>query len=397
MISGPLVELLYEPASIQRWNDHIRPAQGFTELDKQAQKMVFAYILGKFEEGAGARVDWLKVIEYGLFELLHRTKLTDIKPPIFHRLMAEKGVEINEWVLGRYRGQAYLNGGLFERFEGYLGGGALGSLEQRIIGASHYLATKWEFDIVYGLNPGLYGLEKERRQIEAQLGQHSSLCGVKEVVESQATKNLANLISQLRFQLRWGQTPRVPQTSVLGHSLIVALLSYFCSIQIGACPKRIYNNYFCGLFHDLPEVLTRDIVAPVKRAVEGLDEIIKDIESAEVEEALYPLLPESWRDEVRYFVEDEFQDRIVRGGARLSGVSLDDYNEDVYSPVDGEILKACDQLAAHVEAFLSFRHGIKSQHLREAVSSIFSAYKDRFIHGVNFGEVFHYFDPVNLA
>ena len=50
MISKPILELLYEAAHIQRWNDHMRPSQGFTELDKQAHKMIFAYVIARFEE-----------------------------------------------------------------------------------------------------------------------------------------------------------------------------------------------------------------------------------------------------------------------------------------------------------------------------------------------------------
>lgn len=74
MLTGQLLELIYEAASIQRWNDHIRPPQGFTELDKQAHKMIFAYVLGKFEEdsGSGLEFDWIRLIEGGLFEFLHR-------------------------------------------------------------------------------------------------------------------------------------------------------------------------------------------------------------------------------------------------------------------------------------------------------------------------------------
>ena len=43
-------------------------------------------------------------------------------------------------------------------------------------------------------------------------------------------------------------------------------------------------TFLCGLFHDLPEVLTRDIISPVKRSVPGLDELIKKIEERLVTE-----------------------------------------------------------------------------------------------------------------
>ena len=112
MITKELLELLFEAASIQRWNDHNRP-EHFTELDKQAHKMIYAYVLAKFEEtDRGMAVDWCALIEGFLFEYLHRVVLTDIKPPVFHRLMAEKGAQLNEWVLEQLNEQlAPLEGG----------------------------------------------------------------------------------------------------------------------------------------------------------------------------------------------------------------------------------------------------------------------------------------------
>ena len=63
MITKELLELLFEAASIQRWNDHNRP-EHFTELDKQAHKMIYAYVLAKFEEtDRGMAVDWCALIE----------------------------------------------------------------------------------------------------------------------------------------------------------------------------------------------------------------------------------------------------------------------------------------------------------------------------------------------
>ena len=38
---------------------------------------------------------------------------------------------------------------------------------------------------------------------------------------------------------------------------------------------------------DLPEVLTRDIVSPVKASVEGLDSLIKEIEDDQMDKIIY--------------------------------------------------------------------------------------------------------------
>ena len=41
------LRFIYQAASIQRWNDHIRPHWGFTELDKQSHKMFYAYVISR--------------------------------------------------------------------------------------------------------------------------------------------------------------------------------------------------------------------------------------------------------------------------------------------------------------------------------------------------------------
>ena len=65
-----LLERFYEAASMNRWNDHIRPNE-LTELDKQAHKMVIAYVIAKFEENdREIDINWQKLIEGGIFEFL---------------------------------------------------------------------------------------------------------------------------------------------------------------------------------------------------------------------------------------------------------------------------------------------------------------------------------------
>ena len=71
IVKKPLLLKIYEAASMQRWNDQIRMVE-LTELDKQAHKMIAAYVLGKFEESSGNRqINWTSIIEAGLFEFLH--------------------------------------------------------------------------------------------------------------------------------------------------------------------------------------------------------------------------------------------------------------------------------------------------------------------------------------
>ena len=396
MIGKQLLELVYDAAGIQRWNDHIRPAKGFTELDKQSHKMFFAYVIARFEEtDRHAEINWRGLVEGGIFEFLHRIVLTDIKPPIFHKLMEQKGEKLNTWVLEQLADVLKdVGGGFYDKFKTYLFDASYCALEKRILKASHYLATNWEFSIIYNMNLNIYGLEETRTEIANEIEEHYDLAGVQKLSLGKKTKNFLDLVGQLRFQQRWAQSPRVPETSVMGHMLVVAILSYLCSVEMGGCDRRVVNNYLGGLLHDLPEVLTRDIISPVKRSVEGIEELIKEIENRQVEERIFPLLPPVWQKEIRYFIEDEFKSKVMDGGGIriLSSHEINErYNKCQYSPLDGEIIRGCDHLAAYIEAYLSISQGISSHYLRDGHRSLYETYRDKAISGVDFGALFDYF------
>jgi putative hydrolase of HD superfamily len=266
--------------------------------------------------------------------------------------------------------------------------------EKKILNASHYMVTNWEFGIIYRMNEGLYGIEETKQNLHKQLEEHQDIDGVRKLVFNHKAMDFLSLMGQLRFQLRWAQTQRIPETSVAGHMLIVALLSYMITLQLDPCEKRRYNNFFAGLFHDLPEVLTRDIISPVKNSIGGLGELIKAIEDRQMEEMLLPLLPEEWRQEIRYFTEDEFSGKIIMDEkvvtASTEAISLS-YNEDVYSPVDGGIIEFCDKFAAYMEAYLSIKHGITSKNLVEGHRDLYKRFARTNIAGIEAGVLFDYF------
>ena len=124
--------------------------------------------------------------------------------------------------------------------------------------------------------------------------------------------------------------------------------------------------------------------------------IYTDIEKRQIAEKILPLLPSEWHKEILYFAENEFADRaIIDGKIKLLSHPeeiSEKYNEDQYSAVDGSILKGCDHLAAFVEAWLSIRHGITSQHLREGEEKIREMYKSKSIAGISFAEIFGKFN-----
>ncbi len=386
---------MFDAAYMQRWNDKVRPVD-FVELDKQAHKMLIAYFLGKFDEKSKG-FDWTEIIEGGLFELLQRIVITDLKPPIFYRIKQdpERYRQLSDWVYKEIEPVISPLGRDFcKRFREFFRQKEEG-LNRRILDASHFYATKWEFNILERSNPEGYEMDVIKQSIESKQEEFADLKGMSQLMQHVNYKNFIDLCGQLRFQTRWANLHRIPKTSVIGHSLFVANLSYLFSLEIGACKKRCVNNYFTGLFHDLPEVLTRDIISPVKRAIDGLGDLIKQYEKEQMEKEIYSLIPGQWHDEVRMFTENEFYS-IVRIDKRVKRVASDEisakYNRDRYNPRDGELVKASDNLAAFIEAYVAIKNGGHNQEFQEAKLSCRNTYGRMRIAGINFGEIYADFE-----
>ena len=395
MIDKSLITLIYETASIQRWNDHIRPSAGFTELDKQAHKMFYAYVLAKCE--GEEHIDMQKLVEGGIAEFFHRCILTDIKPPIYHKLMQEKGEQINKWVIEQLRpSMENLGGGFFERLEKYFLDDNYAVLEKKILNAAHYYASNWEFRIIYSMNKYTYDIEKVKAGTYDDLKACNTFDGFTRFERDAFLQDFMSLIGKLRYQQRWAKAVRMPHTYVMGHMLVVAILSYFMTLELESpCKKRLVNNFFAGLFHDVPEALTRDIVSPIKKSVEGLGEILAEIESEQMHKVVYPMLPEEWHDEISYFTNDEFASKILVEGEpviKSSDEINENYNHDKFSPIDGQIIRGCDHLSAFIEAFMSISYGVSSEPIVSGYNQLQKDYRDKVIGGINFGVPFAYFD-----
>ena len=352
-LNADILYLFFNSANMNRWNDHMRPVD-LTELDKQAHKAAIAWVLAKFEESSGKTIDWRRIIEHTMFSFIQRAVLTDLKPQVFHKIASERRGPVNDYVLSEFdRLVPDSDPGFRARFEEYLGD-PKSTPEDAVIRAAHYLATRWEFNLIYDSNRSLYGIEGTRREINEQIEQHTDLIGVREIMATEETFDFIDLIGQLRFQQRWARTPRIPKTTVLGHSLMVADMMYLHDLDSGAVDREVYNDFYSGLFHDLPEVLTKDVISPIKENVSGLAAILEDYEHDLVESTIMPLLKEEWRDEFRHMVYEPFTDVDIPGFGRRNGTDL----------------KACDLMAAYMEANISRRYGISSNTLLEGERGI---------------------------
>ncbi len=406
-IRKSLLELIFSGSFMKRWNDKLRPME-LVEVDKQGHKMMAAwllYMLNSRDMGPAERLALGdEIIEGGLFDYLYRLVITDIKPPVFYQIKANKAdyERLTRWVISELRPKlACLGGDFIERFNAYLMAPEDEGLARRILNAAHLFASWSEFKLLKTLNRPDAEMAEIEKSFSDRLHAHSDLAGVPDFLAGDGTVlgRFAGMCGHLRFQTRWSQTPRIPETSVLGHLFVMACYSWFFSREAGACAARRQNNFFSGLFHDLPELLTRDIISPVKQSSSEIADLIKRYEERELTRLVMdPLAGGGFADvaaRLGYYlgleVGSEFH-ASIRGPGRAERIGSEDlcalYNEDSFDPKDGDLLRMCDRLAAFIEAYTALRTGISSDQLVQACWRIRQHFREHpSVAGVNIGSL----------
>lgn len=412
IIRKSLLELIFSGAFMKRWNDKLRPME-LVEVDKQAHKMIVAWLLfllnSRDLDVARKRALGETIVEGGLFDYLYRLVITDIKPPVFYRIKENPDDyrTLTEWVLSQLKPRiSPLGDDFMARMGDYLMQPEDKGLGRRILHAAHLYASYSEFKLLKSINQMDHELIEIEESFIDRLENMRDLKGVSELLDedNNVLGGFARMCGRLRFQKRWSQTPRVPETSVLGHMFIVATYSWFFSMEVGACRARSQNNFFCGLFHDLPELLTRDIISPVKAASQEIGDLIHEYEIRELNRVVLAPLKEGGYTDIAGRLEyllgleigSEFDATINRNGkiiaaseAQLAG----EFNQDTLDPKDGPLLKVCDSLAAYIEAHTALKNGISSDQLHQALYRIRERYNETpVVAGVQVGALLADFD-----
>jgi putative hydrolase of HD superfamily len=394
ILNSKLANELFRGFYIERWNERARNMP-FTEIDKHGHKLIIAYCIGKYEEMRGNFVDWNVIFQDSIFEFLRRIVISDIKSPIYQKIKQNKEVfkKLNEFVLSKYE-NIILDENFLKKFKSFLFYEVdRTNINYRIIDSSHIFASFWEFQFIKCANPFQHQNAKIEHEIFRKLYKYSDLSGIAKLLKNESITNFIDLCGQLRFQIRWAQTPRVPKTSVLGHIMLVTAFSYLISLDLQCCDKRLYNNFFGALFHDLAEAVTRDIISPVKRSSENLDNFIMELERDLAEKEIFPYVETDWIAELRYFTQNEFCNKIKLGQEnvveKLTTREISEkYNQNEFSAYDGEIIRFADHYAAYLEAKNSIEAGIKSKELIEASNEISEKYKSKTINNFALTELF---------
>lgn len=392
-IKKVFLQFIFSGAYMKRWNDKLRPMDMF-EVDKQAHKMIVAWLLLTInlrDKNQEERLELTRqVVEGGFFDYFYRLIITDIKPPVFYKIKENKDHyrALSDWVIGELEPVlSSLPDGVWERFKEWISRkieSDSDSPASQILDVAHIYTSSWEFNLIKDMNSFDEEIPEIAESFIKMQSKFSNLPGADELKKKldgkpcTALGRFASRCGQLRFQARWSQTPRIPETSVMGHMFMVGCYAYFYSLSIGACHTRALNNFFSGLVHDLPELLTRDIISPVKKSIKELEELLHNYEQQQLKSRIFePLIEDGYEDIVErlsYYLGletgSEFHSTINENGniKVMSFTELhENYNEDKFDPKDGELLKMCDELAAFLEAYTAVRNGVSSPELQCAI------------------------------
>lgn len=319
MINWDFAKWLFNGFMILRWTDYFRLTE-YSQIEKSAEQAMLTYLIGKEYEEAnnGKPLDWEYIVDNNIYSFLCKLATSDIKATISKQLKKDHLNELSGFIVGVYfdkhgkpKYQAKINK---QKLEDYLkppvdDPSASHYVENQICYIAHKLATFFEFRNIKKVNENSPDIDNVNNdisivKIKGKLKNEPILESIVDQLGN-SIDNIAIFVSffeKLRPQIRWSQTCRLPLTTVLGHSMYVATLTYFAikdlEIQRNA-EKYLVDSFYCALFHDLPESLTRDIISPVKTKIKGFEAKLSFYEYNEVKNKYISRIESrSWKTEL---------------------------------------------------------------------------------------------------
>lgn len=227
------------------------------------------------------------------------------------------------------------------------------SYEARIYKAATKIATYIEFRENKSEFNGQY--EKMFQDITQELMEFKDVPGFQRLSNpANPLFQIFETLSSLRNQNRWAAYARSMDCSVLGHSLDVAVISYFMTLEeYPGDEKTATHRFFVGLFHDCPEAWTKDMPSPIKDSIDGFRDAVGAYENYVMQENVYCILFDYSR-------------------VKFQSVMMEDAsNKDIHA-----FIKGADYLDASMECFRNITAGSRDYNFYRAFHDLQSKIKN---------------------
>lgn len=253
--------------TIYRWNN--RPGiLKFTEADNAFHSLIlYSYIFKDIK-----KKDFIKLIKNKIVKELPKLILSDISLDIKTKVQ-EKDKDIWSKLIKKTYGEFnnYFDKKFINEFFEYK------TFDNNIINTekliSLYVSEK-ELEINNRVFSEYYGLPK--REIEDNIKSLNSSYK-KELIS--VKDDFLKVTLRLNTMTRWNKNHRHIKNTVSSHTFYVLVVSMIIATIDKVDEKIFFDIIMSSLLHDLPEAFTGDVITPTKRKVEGLENIITDIEN----------------------------------------------------------------------------------------------------------------------
>jgi putative hydrolase of HD superfamily len=159
--------------------------------------------------------------------------------------------------------------------------------------------------------PEIY--EVPLREIKNELTYLSDeLESLKELMRNTDQEKYLAHIFRLSYSMRWNQYQRITPISVMSHKVVVAYISYVIGM-IGN--EKGENNdikemLMRAVYHDVPEVITGDIITPTKKAVPGFVELLEKVEETMMDDYLFGYITPQYKEFLIPYILRPFDDEL---------------------------------------------------------------------------------------
>lgn len=139
-----------------------------------------------------------------------------------------------------------------------------------------------------------------------------TLPSLKELLRNTDQEKYLAHIYRLSFSMRWNQYQRNTPISVMSHKVVVTYLSYVIGM-IGNThgeENDIEEMLMRAIYHDVPEVITGDIITPTKKAVSGFVELLEEVEVAMMDDYLFGYISPEYKEFLSPYILRPFDDEL---------------------------------------------------------------------------------------
>ncbi|MDP2090124.1 MAG: HD domain-containing protein [Candidatus Gracilibacteria bacterium] len=311
MVGNILRFMLTRGLTMKRWNNFPR-IEDVSHLDNVGFVVHVALFLAYLEEKSGHKIDREFLVKRIIFNSFSRLILSDINSgtrdyilkvddSIFDKLEKKSF----DYILG-FDGPEYLKNDiratLFDNSK---------TLELSIIEASKKYAGFMECSVNSKVFSDMYDvpLNQIRHDLEEK---RKTLKSLDLLWNNDNYKKYLTHIRRLSHSMRWNQQNRVYPISVMSHLVVITFISYIIGMIENANGGKydIQDLILRTIYHDIPEAITGDIITPTKKAVEGFEKVLEQVEIEMMDDYIFSYVDSDYKAEVSKYMLYPFEGEI---------------------------------------------------------------------------------------